>query len=126
MLIIDSLFLYVYYSEEEAEDEKSGRRTSTAGPDRTYRRARRAWVVLIGVCGFALVVTLMSMFVLVHFPGMAQSYADSLGIAMTILASVQWLPQVYTTWHLGHLGSLSAVALCLQTPVSLQSTTRGA
>lgn len=107
----------MYYSEEEAEDEKSGRRTSTAGPDRTFRRARRAWIVLAIVSGFALAVLVMSAFVLHRFPRMAQSYADTLGIAMTVLASVQWLPQVYTTWHLGHLGSLSAVALCLQTPV---------
>lgn len=68
--------------------------------------------------GFALAVLSLSVLVLRQTPGMAQTYADMLGIAMTCLASVQWLPQVYTTWHLGHLGSLSVVALCLQTPVS--------
>ncbi|USW53320.1 hypothetical protein Slin15195_G066390 [Septoria linicola] len=110
------LFMYVYYSEEEAEDEKSGRRNSVSGPERTFRRARRAWIVLLIVCGFALAVLLVSAVVLHRFPWYAQSYADTLGISMTVLASVQWLPQVYTTWHLGHLGSLSALALCLQTP----------
>jgi len=75
-------------------------------------------MVLAVVGGFALAVLSLSVMVLRQTPGMAQTYADMLGIAMTCLASVQWLPQVYTTWHLGHLGSLSVVALCLQTPVS--------
>lgn len=110
--------MHVYYAEEEADAEIKGRRPSISGPDRTFRRARRAWIVLLITCAFAFAVLLVCAIVLHRFPWVAQTWADILGIAVTILAAIQWIPQVYTTWHLGHLGGLSLVGLILQVPVS--------
>jgi uncharacterized membrane protein YuzA (DUF378 family) len=110
------LFMYVYYSEEEAEAEMHHRRASISGPDRTFRRARRAWNILIAACGFAFGVLLVSAVILHRFPWYAQTWANILGIAVAVFACVQWVPQILTTWHLGHLGSLSLGYLCLSAP----------
>ena len=115
------MLMYVYYSEEEAEAEIHGRRSSLSGPDRTFRRAKRALRVLIIACGFAFAIMLVSAIILHRFPWVAQSWANILGVAVAIFACVQWIPQVGTTYHLGHLGSLSPISLCLMTPVSIWS-----
>jgi hypothetical protein len=113
------MFMYVYYSEEEADAEIHGRRASISGPDRTFRRAARALRVLIIACSFAFAVLLVSAIILHRFPWVAQSWADLLGVAVAIFACIQWVPQVRTTYHLGHLGSLSPLSVCLMAPVSL-------
>jgi len=110
------LFLYIYFSEEEASAEIHHRRNSIGGPERTFRRARRAWIVLIIVCAFAFAVLLVSAIILHRFPWAAQNWADILGVAVALLACVQWVPQVWTTWHLGHLGSLSLASVALSAP----------
>lgn len=42
--------------------------------------------------------------------------ANILGIAGAILAAFQYFPQIYTTLHLQHVGSLSIPMMCMQTP----------
>ncbi|KAI7530580.1 hypothetical protein KC331_g14587 [Hortaea werneckii] len=108
--------MYVYYSEEEAEAQAAGRRSSFSGPERTFRRARRAYLILLVACAFAFAILLSSAIILNRFPWLAQSWADILGIAVAIFACVQWVPQTWTTWHLGHLGSLILPSLCLMVP----------
>jgi hypothetical protein len=109
--------MYVYYSEEEYNAEIHGHRLSWSGPERTFRRAKRAWVVLLAVCGFAFFILLVSATILNRFKNIAQPWADFLGVAVACLACVQWIPQTWTTWNLQSLGSLSLVSFCLMTPV---------
>lgn len=45
-----------------------------------------------------------------------QTYSTLLGISATILASLQYLPQLLTTWRLKEVGSLSVPMMCIQTP----------
>lgn len=111
------LFMYVYYSEEEAEAEIHHRRASLSGPERTFRRAKKAYLVLLCACAFAFAVMLVSAVISHRFPWYSQAWADTLGVAVAVLACVQWVPQTLTTWHLGHLGSLSLASLCLSAPV---------
>ncbi|KAK6515851.1 hypothetical protein TWF281_004442 [Arthrobotrys megalospora] len=110
------MFLYIYYAREEAEAERTGRRPSMSSQMRTYRRASKAWFVLLFVFAWALIILLVSAVILHRFPWYAQSWADFLGVLVAALACTQWLPQVFTTWHLGHLGSLSVAMLALSTP----------
>jgi hypothetical protein len=124
LMMRGSLILYVYYAEEEADAEIHGRRASLSGPDRTFRRARRAWIVLIVVCSFAFTILLVSTVISRRFPWVAQTWANILGIGVALLACVQWLPQVLTSWHLGSLGSLSLVALSISAPVRAPPTPR--
>ena len=48
----------------------------------------------------------------------AQTWADVLGILATLLASIQYFPQIYTTYRLKRVGSLSIPMMCIQTPGS--------
>lgn len=109
--------MYVYYAEEEAEAEMHHRRASLSGPERTFRRARKAYLVLLCACGFAFGIMIVSAVVSHRFPWLSQAWADILGVAVAVLACIQWVPQALTTWHLGHLGSLSLASLCLSAPV---------
>ena len=45
-------------------------------------------------------------------------WAYFLGVFGTILAVIQFLPQIYTTWKLQAVGSLSIPMMCIQTPGS--------
>ncbi|KAI5807269.1 hypothetical protein DFH27DRAFT_312285 [Peziza echinospora] len=45
-------------------------------------------------------------------------YASILGIQAAILASIQYIPQIYTTWKLQHVGSFSIPMMLIQTPGS--------
>ncbi|KAM7219010.1 hypothetical protein V8F06_005602 [Rhypophila decipiens] len=44
------------------------------------------------------------------------TWAASLGVMAALLAGVQYIPQIYTTYHLKHVGSLSIPMMCMQTP----------
>ncbi|KAL1636370.1 hypothetical protein SLS58_009863 [Diplodia intermedia] len=50
--------------------------------------------------------------------GIAQLWANILGIMATCLASIQYVPQIYTTWKLQHVYSLSIPMMLIQTPGS--------
>ncbi|MCJ1252218.1 hypothetical protein MMC24_000022 [Lignoscripta atroalba] len=66
----------------------------------------------------AFITILLSAIFLSRFPTRLQSWAYALGILATLLASIQYLPQLYTTWRLQHVGSLSIPMMCIQTPGS--------
>lgn len=113
-----SLFMYVYYARDEFTAELDGRRNSLGGPERTFRRARRAWMVLLAVLAFAMAIMAVSAVVVRRDVAREkQAWADMLGVAVAGLACVQWVPQAATTWKLGHLGSLSLLSVCISAPV---------
>lgn len=78
---------------------------------------RAVVVVSISLLHF-LVTFLVSVVMLARFPHHLQTWANMLGIFGALLASIQYLPQLWTTWSLGHVGSLSIVTLCIQAPGS--------
>ena len=43
-------------------------------------------------------------------------WANVLGVMAGLLAAVQYIPQIWTTYHLKHVGSLSIPMMCIQTP----------
>ncbi|KAK3339173.1 hypothetical protein B0H65DRAFT_475619 [Neurospora tetraspora] len=43
-------------------------------------------------------------------------WANVLGVMAALLAAVQYIPQIWTTYHLKHVGSLSIPMMCIQTP----------
>lgn len=45
-------------------------------------------------------------------------WANFLGVQSAVLASIQYIPQLWTTWKLKHVGSLSIPMMCIQTPGS--------
>ncbi|RMZ91886.1 hypothetical protein DV736_g848, partial [Chaetothyriales sp. CBS 134916] len=95
--------------------------TSTKAPhhaDPAHPSFRTAVVVAIICVLHAVLVTILSCyFVLAHASGL-QTWANVLGISATVLASIQYFPQIYTTYVLKRVGSLSIPMMCLQTPGS--------
>ena len=43
-------------------------------------------------------------------------WADTLGVMAALLAGVQYIPQIWMTYHIKHVGSLSIPMMCIQTP----------
>ncbi len=66
----------------------------------------------------ALVIIVISAVLINSQPDRLGAWANTLGIMATILASIQYFPQIYETWSLGHVASLSIPMMCLQTPGS--------
>ncbi|KAI9748655.1 MAG: hypothetical protein M1835_001739 [Candelina submexicana] len=65
-----------------------------------------------------LLIFLLSLYMVILHPSATQNYANILGIVATILSSIQYLPQLYTTFTLGSVESLSIPMMCIQTPGS--------
>lgn len=81
----------------------------------TFRTA----LIVAGVCVLhAVVVIVLSLVFTIAAQSHLQGWANFLGILSTILASIQYFPQIYTTYKLKRVGSLSIPMMCIQTPGS--------
>ena len=63
-----------------------------------------------------LVVIILTGVFALALPEHLTGWANFLGIMGAVLAAVQYIPQIWTTWHLKHVGSLSIPMMCIQTP----------
>lgn len=75
-------------------------------------------VVLICIL-YTIALAIASTYIILARPRLAWGLANGLGITATALASIQYFPQIYTTWKLQSLGSLSIPMMCVQTPGGL-------
>ena len=74
-------------------------------------------VIITGICiVHALVVAVANLVIVAKAPDRLQSYANTLGVMATVLAFIQYFPQIYTTWRLKTVASLSIPMMCIQTP----------
>ena len=81
----------------------------------TFRTAIIVFVICI--LHTALVFSISLVIIYLH-PNSLRSWAYLLGVLGTLLAAVQFLPQIWTTWKLQEVGSLSIPMMCIQTPGS--------
>lgn len=79
---------------------------------------RTALLVAIICVIHALVTLVISTLILYLSPPHLQAWANILGVTATLLAGVQFIPQLFTTWRLQAVGSLSIPTMCIQTPGS--------
>ncbi|CAK7212012.1 hypothetical protein SCUCBS95973_001318 [Sporothrix curviconia] len=92
-------------------------------PDEEIRQDQPRWqtaVLVAGLClvhGFVIIV-ITAIFAAV-VPQALSGWANALGLMAALLAAIQYLPQIYTTYHLKHIGSLSIPMMCMQTPGGL-------
>jgi hypothetical protein len=106
-----SLVLFVLYF------PRSGT-TSDPAKDPTAPTFRTALAVAAICVVHALIVLILSCVFVWAAPTHLQGWANFLGVFSTILASVQYFPQIYTTYRLKRVGSLSIPMMCIQTPGS--------
>ena len=79
----------------------------------------RTALAVAGTClAHAAVVLILSIYFVYSAPSHLQGWANFLGILATILSSVQYFPQIYTTFRLRTVASLSIPMMCIQTPGS--------
>ena len=79
---------------------------------------RTAIAVFLTCILHLILVFIVSMVVLYRAPSKLALWANILGIMGTCLAAIQFLPQIYTTWRLQAVESLSIPMMCIQTPGS--------
>lgn len=65
-----------------------------------------------------LITVIVSATLIMAYPHHLGIWANILGVTATILAAIQYLPQIWMTWTLGHVGSLSIPMMLIQTPGS--------
>ncbi|KAH7319872.1 hypothetical protein B0I35DRAFT_352488 [Stachybotrys elegans] len=77
--------------------------------------------VMVGFLCFlhALVVIALTGVFAIALPRQLDAWANFLGIMAAALAAVQYIPQIFTTYRLKHVGSLSIPMMCIQTPGGL-------
>lgn len=105
------LFLIFFRHDDEAEEFNEG---AELDPDQP------TWRTAIGVAAVCflhgLVVVIVSAAFALWHPDYLGAWANLLGITAAALAAIQYLPQIWTTYHLKHAGSLSIPMMCVQTP----------
>lgn len=106
-LVQNSLVLFIVFSRygnASVPDEEGPRQWNTA--------VTVGWVcVLHGL----LVITLTCVFAF-GLPRQLTGWANFLGVMAAALAAVQYIPQIWTTYHLAKVGSLSIPMMLMQTP----------
>lgn len=63
-----------------------------------------------------LIVIILTGVFFIALPDHLVFWANLLGIMATVLAAIQYVPQIWMTYHLKHVGSLSIPMMCIQTP----------
>lgn len=111
-----ALFL-IYFPRATPSTTPSDPDTSPEPEPPSYRSA----LLVVLLCIFyAVALGIASTYtILVAPPSVAWRVADGLGITATALAAIQYFPQIYTTYRLQSLGSLSIPMMCVQTPGGL-------
>lgn len=114
-MVIVVLYLVFFPRDElEAEDLTSSTATLTEGGRKGTGRDQ---LIVGGSIFIALLITAFISVVLVAaFPERTQTWADLLGTAAGVLSAIQYLPQIYYTWVLKDLKSLSLLTLVVQVP----------
>lgn len=105
----------VYFGKPSAEiEDLSSSTTSLTKSDPAKRRDPLIVGSVIFISVF--IVTVISLVLLFKYPEHTQFWADILGTIAGVLAAIQYLPQIYYTWKLKDLKSLSMTTLIIQAP----------
>ncbi|KAL1961719.1 hypothetical protein VTN77DRAFT_1119 [Rasamsonia byssochlamydoides] len=116
--VILLLFL-IYYPRAISPTSPTVPVSSTTKPTDAVPPYRTAVTVAILCVVHAVILLIMSILIAITQPSHLQAWANILGIMSAILASIQYFPQIYTTFRLRRVGSLSIQTMCIQTPGSL-------
>lgn len=94
-------------------------RASSHSPLSPNAPSYRLAIIITMICVVHIFLTiLICIFVIWLAPSYLFPLAAALGVTGTVLAAIQYLPQIYTTWRLQKVGSLSIPMMCIQTPGS--------
>jgi uncharacterized protein with PQ loop repeat len=106
------LFLVFFPKQPQTDLTSSTASLSSSAP----AKIRDAVIVGVATLVTLLAVGITSVVLVASFPQYTQNWADLLGSASGLMAMVQYLPQIYETWRLGDVKSLSIVTMLIQVP----------
>ncbi|KAF2846875.1 PQ loop repeat protein-like protein [Plenodomus tracheiphilus IPT5] len=93
--------------------------TAAAEPrDTSLPTWKEAVLVLAFSLAFFIVAFVGSVVFVYALPSHVQAWANFLGLLATLLAAIQYIPQILMTWRLQETASLSIPMMCIQTPGS--------
>ncbi|KAI5866807.1 hypothetical protein GGS23DRAFT_289996 [Durotheca rogersii] len=111
--VILALFL-IFFRQDDADVPEEELELDPDQP--TWRTA----VIVAALCLIhGLLVVIISAAFALWAPSYLGAWANVLGIMAALLAAIQYIPQIWTTYHLKHAGSLSILMMCIQTPGGL-------
>ncbi|EAS32589.3 PQ loop repeat protein [Coccidioides immitis RS] len=93
--------------------------TTATSKKRESPSFRTALLVAAACIIHAVAAVVLGVTIALAYPSSRQLWANIFGIMATILSSIQYFPQIYTTYVLRRVGSLSIPMMCIQTPGSL-------
>lgn len=107
------LFLIFFPATSEEVDLSSSTATLTNSPP-----PKRRDQVIVGFTTLVVlfVVGITSIALVAAYPHHTQNWANFLGTVAGILAMIQYIPQIYYTWRLGEIRSLSILTMLIQVP----------
>lgn len=111
-MFIVMLFLIFFPTEPSVDLSSSTASLTKSAPP----KKRDAVIVGSATLASLLAVGIISIAVVNSYPHHTQSWADTLGTIAGVLAMVQYLPQIYFTWRMGDVKSLSIITMLIQVP----------
>lgn len=109
----DRLFLFLIYFPRATPG------TTNPAKDADKQPSFKTAVIVAWICiAHAFVTAIISIYFTLAHPAGLQSWANFLGILSTVLAVIQYFPQIWTTYLLKRVASLSIPMMCIQTPGS--------
>ncbi|KAF7715667.1 Uncharacterized protein PECH_001543 [Penicillium ucsense] len=112
------LLLYVIYF-PRATSSTDPTRSEDAAPEGQGPTYRTALAVTATCVFYTLLTAIISVALAMRRPSALEGWANFLGVFAAVLASIQYFPQIYTTWRIRGVGSLSIPMMCIQTPGGL-------
>ncbi|KKA28889.1 hypothetical protein TD95_004162 [Thielaviopsis punctulata] len=118
MCFIAIMVLYLVYFRAASPDQPSDAEVEAETEAEIDPKTSRTTALLVGtVCVLhAVVIVAVTVVLSLSHPDSLNNWADFLGVMAAMLAAVQYLPQIWTTWRIKHVGSLSIPMMCIQTP----------
>jgi hypothetical protein len=93
-------------------------------PDKPHDNIRHmVWTNLVSFLHLALTFGIFGVLYVYGDDDRLVTYANTQGIISAIVAALQYAPQIWTTWRLKHIGSISIPWLIVQTPGGLAAMT---
>lgn len=110
------LFLIFFPTAPDIADLTTSTHSLTSLTPATQPRRRDAIIVTTAILVALFATGLTSLATVAAFPHHTQNLANALGTIAGILSGVQYIPQIYFTWRLKDVKSLSVVTMLIQVP----------
>ncbi|KAK3646268.1 hypothetical protein LTR56_008619 [Elasticomyces elasticus] len=115
-MFIVMLFLIYFPHPTSTTADLTSPVSSLTSPATPPPKRRDAVIVAITTTLALLTIGLTSLVLIAAYPSQTQTWANLLGIIAGLLSAVQYVPQIWYTYHLRDVKSLSVITMLIQVP----------